>query len=107
MTKILKSIVNSVVKSFWTVALASLILATNLLLPQTGAVAIAATSVESDVIQPFQLTEPAATRAEAYDEVAKLNNNPKELIAAENKEEQAEEQAYKAEEKGAKSIWGK
>ena len=45
---------------------------------------------------------PAATRTEAYDDVAKLNKNPKELIAAENKEEQAEEKAYQAEQKEQK-----
>ena len=57
-----------------------------------------------EVIQPFELTNPAATREEAYDDIAKLNKNPKELIAAENKEEQAEEKAYEAEQKAAKSI---
>ena len=55
-----------------------------------------------EVIQPFELTKPAATRTEAYDDVAKLNKNPKELIAAENKEEQAEEKAYQAEQKEQK-----
>lgn len=104
MQKILKSIANSLVKSCWAIGLAGLIFATNLLLPQAGYAATAAKSAESDVIQPFELTEPAATREDAYDEIAKLNKNPKELIAAENKEERAEEKAYEAEVKAAKNA---
>lgn len=107
MNKILKSIENLFVKSFWALGLASLILATNLVLPQSGYAATPVKQEPSEVIQPFELTKPAATREEAYDDIAKLNKNPKELIAAENKEEQAEEKVYEAEEKAAKSVWNK
>jgi hypothetical protein len=66
----------------------------------------AATSAK-ETIQPFELTNPAATRSEAYEDVAKLNKDPKALIAAENKEERAEEKAYKAEQKAAESAENK
>ncbi len=55
------------------------------------------------VIQPFELTNPAATREEAYDEIAELNKDPKALIKAENKEEQAQEELLKEESKIIKS----
>ena len=107
MRKILNSIENLFVKSFWAFGLATLVFASSLSFPQLS---YAATSVQEgakEVIQPFELTNPAATRSEAYDDVAKLNKDPKALIAAENKEEQAEEKAYKQEQKAAKSVWNK
>ena len=39
--------------------------------------------------------------------LAELNKNPKKLTAAENKEEQAEEKLFEAEQKAAKSIRNK
>jgi hypothetical protein len=60
--------------------------------------------VEPDVIQPFELTKPAATRTEAYDDIAKLNKDPKALIAAENKEEKAEEKLYEQEQKAVQKA---
>jgi hypothetical protein len=98
MKEILNSLENLCVKSLWAFGLASLIFTTSLNFSPSS---YAATPVK-DVIQPFELTKPAATRSEAYDDIAKLNSDPKALIAAENKEEQAEEKAYKAEQKAAK-----
>ncbi len=95
MTEILNSLKNLSVKSLWAFGLASLIFTASL---NFSPASYAATPAKA-VIQPFELTNPAATRSEAYDEIAKLNSDPKALIAAENKEEQAEEQAYKAEQK--------
>jgi hypothetical protein len=54
---------------------------------------------EPEVIQPFELTRPGATREEAYDEAAELNKDPKALIKAQNKEEKAQEELVKMEEK--------
>jgi hypothetical protein len=107
MQKILNSIENLFIKSLWAFGLASLIFATSLAFPQSSYAATSVKQADPDVIQPFELTNPAATRSEAYDDIAKLNSDPKSLIAAENKEEQAEEKAYKAEQKAAKSVWNK
>lgn len=101
------AIKNLFVKSFWAFGLASLIFATSLIITQSSDAATSIKQGAKETIQPFELTNPAATRSEAYNDVAKLNKNPKELIAAENKEEQAEEKAYKAEQKAAKSVWNK
>ncbi len=107
MPKILNLLKNLVANSFWAFGFASLIFATNLVLPQSSYAATPVKQSTEDVIQPFELTNPAATRSEAYDDIAKLNNDPKALIAAENKEEQAEEKVYAAEQKAAKSVWNK
>jgi hypothetical protein len=103
MKKILNSVEKIFIKSLCAFGLASLILATNLTFSQSGYAATPVKQGAEDVIQPFELTNPAATRSEAYDEVAKLNKDPKALIAAENKEEQAEEKVYKEEIKAAQS----
>ena len=104
MKKILNSIEHLVVKSLWAFGLASLILTTSLAFSQSSSAAAPAKQVEPDVIQPFELTNPAATRSEAYDEIAKLNKDPKALIAAENKEERAEEKAYEQAQKATDSV---
>jgi hypothetical protein len=103
MSKIFNSIENLFVKSFWAFGLASLIFTASLNFSPSS---YAATSAK-ETIQPFELTNPAATRSEAYEDIAKLNKDPKALIAAENKEEQAEEKAYKAEQKAAKNVTDK
>ncbi len=107
MQKIFNSIENLFTKNFWAFGLASLIFATVLSLPQSSYAATPVKQAAADVIQPFELTNPAATRSEAYDDIAKLNNDPKALIAAENKEEQAEEKVYEAKQKAAKSVGNK
>ncbi|WP_309738714.1 MULTISPECIES: hypothetical protein [unclassified Chamaesiphon] len=104
MKKILNSIQNLFVKSLWTIGLASLILATNLILLPSSYAAPPIARANEKVIQPFELTNPAATRSEAYDEIAKLNKDPKALIEAEMKEEQAEEKAFKQEQKEIESA---
>jgi hypothetical protein len=53
------------------------------------------TQTEEKVIQPFELTQPAANREEAYEKVAKTVKNPVKLDKAENKEVKAEISAYK------------
>jgi hypothetical protein len=102
MQKTLNLLKNFFVNSLWAFGLASLIFATDLIVAPSSYAATPVQQAAPNVIQPFELTKPAATRAEAYDDIAKLNSDPKALIAAENKEEQAEEKAYKAEQKAAK-----
>ncbi|WP_404787804.1 hypothetical protein [Altericista sp. CCNU0014] len=50
-----------------------------------------------EVVQPFELTKPAETREEAYEQAAELVEHPKELIKAQNEEEKAQEQVIKKE----------
>jgi hypothetical protein len=104
---VLKSIEKIFVKSFWTIGLSVLIFASSFSFLQSSYAAAPADRGAKDVIQPFELTNPAATRSEAYDDIAKLNNDPKALIAAENKEEQAQEKSYAAAQKAAKSAENK
>ncbi|WP_373546719.1 hypothetical protein [Chamaesiphon sp.] len=104
MKKILNSIEHLFIKSLWAFGLATVIFAASFILPQFSYAATPAKQVAEKVIQPFELTNPAATRSEAYDEIAKLNKDPKALIAAENKEEQAEEKAYEQEQKTLGSM---
>ena len=104
MAKVLKSIQRLSIASFWAICLTSLMLMTTLFVPPNVYAASQPDRGTEEVIQPFELTKPAATREEAYDDIANLNKNPKELIAAENKEEQAEEKAYQAAQKAARSV---
>jgi hypothetical protein len=97
MKETLNSIENLFRKSLWAIGIASLIFVTTLALPQSGYAATPVNRGNEKVIQPFEMTNPAATRSEAYDDIAKLNKDPKALIQAEMKEEQAEEKAYKQE----------
>jgi hypothetical protein len=99
MKKILNSLENLFRKSLWAIGLASLIWATTLAVPPSGYAATPGNQSNEKVIQPFELTNPAATRSEAYDDIAKLNKDPKALIEAEMKEEQAEEKAYEQEQR--------
>ena len=104
MKKILNSIEHLFTKSLWAFGLATIIFTASFILPQSSYAATPVKQVAPDVIQPFELTNPAATRSEAYDEIAKLNKDPKALIAAENKEEQAEEKAYQQEQKASENV---
>ena len=104
MKKLLKAIQHLSTSSLWAIGLASLMLMATLFTPQHVYAASQPDRATKEVIQPFELTNPAATREEAYDDIANLNKNPKELIAAENKEEQAEEKAYQAAQKAARSV---
>jgi hypothetical protein len=107
MKQVLNLIAASLIKSFWAVGLASLVFAASLIISQPSDAVTPVKQGAKGVIQPFELTKPAATRSEAYDDIAKLNNDPKALIAAENKEEQAEEKVYAAEQKAANSTENK
>jgi hypothetical protein len=100
--KISKAIEIFSIGSLQVVLLTALLLTVNLCLPQQGYAASTIDKSSSEVIQPFELTNPAATREEAYDEVATLNKDPKALIKAENQEEQAQEDLIKQEAKGIK-----
>jgi hypothetical protein len=84
------------------VMLAALMILINLFVPQDGYAAPVLIKGAEEVIQPFELTNPAATREQAYDEVAELNKDPKALIKAENKEEKAQEDLIKQEAKEIK-----
>lgn len=46
---------------------------------------------QEEIVQPFELTKPAESREGAYEEAAKLVENPKELVKAQNEEEKAQE----------------
>jgi hypothetical protein len=100
----LNSIGRIFIKSFLAIGLTTLIFASSWIFPQSSYAATPVDRGAKEVIQPFELTNPAASRSEAYDDIAKLNNDPKALIAAENKEEQAQEKAYAAAQKAAKSA---
>jgi hypothetical protein len=54
-----------------------------------------ASPTEEKVIQPFELSQPASDREEAYEKVAKAAQDPAKLIKAENEEVKAETDAYK------------
>jgi hypothetical protein len=99
MKQILNAITNLLTKSLCILGIASLLFATNSIGPQSSYAAPPIARGNEEVIQPFEMTNPAATRSEAYDDIAKLNKDPKALIQAEMKEEQAEEKAYKQEQK--------
>ena len=94
MKKIFRVLTNLCIKSFWVLSLASLIFAAGLLTPQY-VYAASKTAESEEIIQPLELTKPAETREDAYEEVAKLTENPKELIKAQNKEEKAQEKVLK------------
>ncbi len=102
MGKIFSAIKYLSIVSLRIVSFAALILVINSFVPQYGYAAPTLGKGAEEVIQPFELTNPAATREQAYDEVAELNKDPKALIKAENKEEKAQEDLLKQEAKGIK-----
>ncbi len=99
MQKIFESIRNIWIKSCLVMSIAAWIFATNLLVIPPSYAASKPVAEPEPVIQPFELTRPGATREEAYDEAAELNKDPKALIKAQNKEEKAQEELVKMEEK--------
>lgn len=74
----------------------SLMFIINLAVPQDSYAKPEINKGTEEIVQPFELTKPAETRAEAYEQAAKLTENPKELIKAENREEKAEEKKVEA-----------
>jgi hypothetical protein len=99
MQKIFKSIKNIWIKSCLVMSIAGLIFATSLSIATPVDAASKPITEPEPVIQPFELTRPGATREEAYDEAAELNKDPKALIKAQNKEEKAQEELVKMEER--------
>ncbi len=98
MHKIFESISNIWIKSCLVMTIAGLMFATSLSIAPSYAASRSVAEPEP-IIQPFELTRPGATREEAYDEAAELNKDPKALIKAQNKEEKAQEELVKMEEK--------
>lgn len=81
-----------VTRSFLIFGVLSIICATNLVMPLYGyAEAEEVNKGSEEIVQPFELTRPAETREEAYENAAQLTENPKELIKAQNQEEKAQE----------------
>jgi hypothetical protein len=99
MQKIFDSIRTLWIKNCLIVSIVAWMFATNLLVAPPSFAASKPIVEPEPVIQPFELTRPGATREEAYDEAAELNKDPKALIKAQNKEEKAQEELVKMEEK--------
>jgi hypothetical protein len=96
MSKVLVAFKSVYSKFFLFVSLIGMLLLLNLYSSQPSYAAPAASKVEGlseEVVQPLELTHPAESREEAYEEVAKLAEKPKELIKAQNEEEKAQEKA--------------
>jgi hypothetical protein len=96
MYKLLIALKQLVSRSFLALNLLGLVILISMLLIQSG-YALAydvKTQTEEKVIQPFELTQPASNREEAYEKVAKASADPEKLIKAENKEVKAETNAY-------------
>jgi hypothetical protein len=77
------------------VGLLGLVLFVNLILVSPSYAAVKSSPTEEKVIQPFELSQPASDREEAYEKVAKVVQDPTKLIKAENEEVKAEIDAYK------------
>jgi pyruvate/2-oxoacid:ferredoxin oxidoreductase beta subunit len=97
MKTILAKLKSLALKSVAVLSIVSLIGFINLLVPLYGYAAPKPDIDSEPIIQPFELTKPAESREEAYEKVAELTENPKELIKAQNKEEKAEEKVLKKE----------
>ena len=96
MFKVLAAFKNIYSKFFVLASLVGVLLLSNLLLSQASYAAPPASKTEGlseEIVQPLELTHPAESREEAYEQVAKLAENPKELVKAQNKEEEAQEKA--------------
>ncbi len=81
-------------RRLWVLGFLSLLVLINVMLVKPSYAAPA--QAEEQVIQPFELTQPAANREEAYEKVAKAVQDPEKLVKAEKKEVKAEINAYKA-----------
>jgi hypothetical protein len=96
MTKFLSSCKALCFRSIVFLGILCMLLLSNLLTPQYSYAASRAGSSQveeapEEIVQPFELTKPADSREGAYEEAAKLVENPKELVKAQNKEEKAQE----------------
>ena len=88
--------------------LVNLLLLTSLYFPggQLSYAATATVQSPEEVIQPFEYSEPAASREEAYDKAAAAARNPKQLEKAEAKEYKAAQKAEKEEQPATGSVEG-
>jgi hypothetical protein len=96
MIKFLGSLKTLCFKSIMLLSIIGLMLLSNLFVPQSSYAASKTqqSKVEKsqeEIVQPFELTKPADSREGAYEEAAKLVENPKELVKAQNQEEKAQE----------------
>jgi uncharacterized protein YlxW (UPF0749 family) len=98
MNTLLTTLKQLVVRRFLVLSFLCLLVVTNVMLvkPSYAATTASQTQAEEQVIQPFELTQPAASREEAYEKVAKTVQDPEKLVKAEKKEVKAEMNAYKA-----------
>jgi hypothetical protein len=96
MIKFLESFQSLCFKSIVFLSVVCLIMLSNLFTPQysyaaSGIQQSKTEEPQEEIVQPFELTKPAESREGAYEEAAKLVENPKELVKAQNKEEKAQE----------------
>ncbi|MBW4552281.1 MAG: hypothetical protein KME35_14415 [Aphanocapsa sp. GSE-SYN-MK-11-07L] len=98
MNTLLTPLKQLIVRGFLVLSCLSLLVVINVMLvkPSYAATTAPQTQAEEKVIQPFELTQPAANREEAYESVAKAVQDPEKLVKAEKKEVKAEMNAYKA-----------
>lgn len=98
MNTLLTPLKQLIVRRFLVLSFLGLLFVMNVMLvkPSYAATNAPQTQAEEQVIQPFELTQPAASREEAYESVAKAVQNPEKLVKAEKKEAKAEMNAYKA-----------
>lgn len=94
MTKLIGLLKNKLIETLWILSIFSLIFCI-VLLPQNGYAASESNKPSEEIVQPFELTRPAETREEAYEEAVKLTEDPKELVKTQNEEEKAQEEVLK------------
>lgn len=96
MIKFLASFKALCFKSIMLLSVVGLMLLSSLFMPQysyaaPGTQQSKTEKPQEEIVQPFELTKPAESREGAYEEAAKLVENPKELVKAQNEEEKAQE----------------
>lgn len=95
MSKVLAAYKRIYSKFFLFLSLVSVLLLSSLFSPQSS-YAVTLDQLHEDekeeIVQPFELTRPAGSREGAYEEAAKLVEDPKALVKAQNQEEKAQEQ---------------
>jgi hypothetical protein len=95
MNKLLTTLKQLVNQSFLVLFSIAMLTSVLLIQPSYATTYNVDTQTEDKVIQPFELTQPATNREEAYEKVAKTVKDPVKLDKAENKEVKAEISAYK------------
>jgi hypothetical protein len=82
-------------QSIFALGLISLLTLTLGLMAPLANAAMGLSKPEEQTIQPFELTRPADSREEAYEQAAKIAKHPQELEKAENQEAKAAVKTYK------------